>query len=84
MRCSSRICSPRRSGRHSMRRSRAGSSGALDTLPGAQRQAVTLLKVKGLSVAEAAQEAGVSPGALKLRAHRGYKALRDLLGREPE
>ena len=57
---------------------------ALATLPGAQRQAVTLLKVKGLSVAEAAEQAGVSQGALKLRAHRGYKALRDLLGRELE
>ena len=25
---------------------------------------------------------GTTPGALKLRAHRGYKALRDWLGRE--
>ncbi len=52
-------------------------------LPEAQRQAVMLLKVEGLSVGEAAKRAGVSPGALKLRAHRGYRALRDLLGREP-
>ena len=41
-----------------------------------------LLKVEGLSVAEAAQRAKTTPGALKLRAHRGYLALRDLLGRE--
>ncbi len=55
---------------------------ALDRLPESQREAVTLLKLEGLSVKEAALRAGVSPGALKLRAHRGYNALRDLLGRE--
>jgi RNA polymerase sigma-70 factor (ECF subfamily) len=57
-------------------------SRALEKLPDAQRQAVTLLKIEGLSVAEAAARVGVSQGALKLRAHRGYRALRDLLGRE--
>lgn len=55
---------------------------ALRGLPDAQRQAVVLLKVEGLSVAEAAKRLGVTEGALKLRAHRGYRALRDLLGRE--
>jgi RNA polymerase sigma-70 factor (ECF subfamily) len=55
---------------------------ALDALPAAQREAVHLLKVQGLSVAEAARRVGISPGALKLRAHRGYLALRSLLGRE--
>ncbi len=55
---------------------------ALDRLPASQREAVTLLKLEGLSVQEAARRAGVSPGALKLRAHRGYRALRDLLGGE--
>jgi RNA polymerase sigma-70 factor (ECF subfamily) len=55
---------------------------ALAQLPDAQRQAVHLLKVEGLSVAEAAGRVGISEGALKLRAHRGYQALRDLLGRE--
>ena len=54
----------------------------LQRLPDAQRQAVTWLKLEGLSVAEAARRAGVSEGAIKLRAHRGYRALRDLLGRE--
>ena len=49
---------------------------ALDGLPPAQRQAVEFLHINQLSVAEAAQRAGVSPGALKVRAHRGYKALR--------
>ncbi len=56
---------------------------ALSSLPEAQREAVVFLKVEGLSVAEAAEKAGVTPGALKLRAHRGYKALRDLLGDPP-
>lgn len=54
---------------------------ALATLPAAQRQAVELIHVEELSVAEAASRAGVSPGALKVRAHRGYRALRALLGR---
>jgi RNA polymerase sigma-70 factor (ECF subfamily) len=53
---------------------------ALEKLPGPQREAVLLLKVQGLSVAEAARQLGVSPGALKLRAHRGYRALRTSLG----
>ncbi len=52
---------------------------ALDALPEAQREAVTLIQVDGLSVAEAALRVGVSPGALKVRAHRGYRALRDAL-----
>lgn len=55
---------------------------ALARLPSVQREAVTLLKLEGLSVAEAAARARTTPGALKLRAHRGYRSLRDLLGRE--
>lgn len=55
---------------------------ALSSLPEAQRQAVVMLKLEGLTVAEAAKRAGTTPGALKLRAHRGYRALRDLFGRE--
>ena len=52
---------------------------ALSALPDGQREAVELLHVKGLSVAEAARKVGISPGALKVRAHRGYRALRVLL-----
>jgi len=52
---------------------------ALAALPEAQREAVTLVQVKGLSVAEAALKVGVSPGALKVRAHRGYRAMRKAL-----
>jgi RNA polymerase sigma-70 factor (ECF subfamily) len=55
---------------------------ALASLPAGQRQAVELIHVEELSVAEAAARAGVSPGALKVRAHRGYRALRALLGRD--
>lgn len=59
-----------------------GVTRALETLPDAQRQAVVMLKLEGLSVAEAAKRIGITPGAVKLRAHRGYRALRDVLGRE--
>jgi RNA polymerase sigma-70 factor (ECF subfamily) len=57
---------------------------ALEELPDTQRQAVELIQLRGLSVAEAALQAGISPGALKVRAHRGYVALRKRLkGRKP-
>ncbi|HYB12470.1 MAG TPA: sigma-70 family RNA polymerase sigma factor [Myxococcota bacterium] len=54
---------------------------ALAKLPEAQREAVLMIHVEGLSVIEAALRARVSPGALRVRAHRGYRALRALLGR---
>jgi RNA polymerase sigma-70 factor (ECF subfamily) len=53
---------------------------ALDSLPPSQREAVELIHVRDLSVAEAAASVGVTPGALRVRAHRGYRALRALLG----
>lgn len=56
---------------------------ALESLPASQRQAVELLHLQQLSVAEAAVRAGVTPGALKVRAHRGYRALRGILGERP-
>jgi RNA polymerase sigma-70 factor, ECF subfamily len=52
---------------------------ALASLPEKQREAVTLIQVDGLSVAEAALKTNVSVGALKVRAHRGYRALSKLL-----
>lgn len=52
----------------------------LEALPEAQREALLLLKVRDLSVREAAAIAGVTPSALKVRAHRAYEALRGLLG----
>jgi RNA polymerase sigma-70 factor (ECF subfamily) len=57
-------------------------SRALADLPPAQREAVELIHVRELSAAEAAEQAGVSVSALKVRAHRGYKALRKLLAGE--
>ncbi len=53
---------------------------ALAGLPDQQREAVVLTKLEGKSVAEAAEIAGTSVGAMKVRAHRGYEALRKLLG----
>jgi len=56
---------------------------ALARLPDKQREAVQLIQLEGLSVAEAAVRAGVTPGAVKVRAHRGYRALRKALESEP-
>ena len=56
---------------------------ALATLPAQQREAVVLTKLDGRSVAEAAEIAGTTVGAMKVRAHRGYEALRKLLGATP-
>jgi RNA polymerase sigma-70 factor (ECF subfamily) len=53
---------------------------ALNSLPRPQREAFSMLKLEGLSVGAAAARAGVTPGALKVRAHRAYKALKALLG----
>ena len=47
----------------------------LATLPAAQRLAIVLTKIEGLSVAEAAQRGGVSVSALKVQVHRGLKRL---------
>ena len=55
---------------------------ALASLPPQQREAVVLTKLDGKSVAEAAEIAGTTPGAMKVRAHRGYVALRKALGSE--
>ncbi|TDJ11088.1 MAG: sigma-70 family RNA polymerase sigma factor [Deltaproteobacteria bacterium] len=52
---------------------------ALQALPDNQREAVTLIHLEGLSVAVASERAGVSKSALKVRAHRGYRALHALL-----
>lgn len=57
---------------------------ALQELPRAQREAVVLTKLDGKSVAEAAAIAGTTPGALKVRAHRGYTALRKALAQAGE
>lgn len=48
-------------------------------LPARQREAFELLKLEGLSVDEAAGRAGTTVGALKVRAHRAYQAIKALL-----
>ena len=49
---------------------------ALQSLPEANREAVEILKLKGLTLEDAAQKLGISVAALKVRAHRGYQQLR--------
>jgi RNA polymerase sigma-70 factor (ECF subfamily) len=41
-----------------------------------QRVAVELVKLRGLSVAEAASTSGQSPGAIKVNVHRALQVLR--------
>jgi RNA polymerase sigma-70 factor, ECF subfamily len=51
-------------------------------LPPRQRAAFELVRVEGLSHAQAAEALGVSVNSVKLRAHRAYMALRSALGLE--
>lgn len=53
---------------------------ALQQLPPDQREAVVLSKVEGWSFEEIAALRGITAGAARLRAHRGYERLRELLG----
>lgn len=50
----------------------------LRRMPKAHREAFTMLQVEGISVAEAARRTGVTAGALRVRAHRAYEALKAL------
>jgi RNA polymerase sigma factor (sigma-70 family) len=52
---------------------------ALAQLPADQREAVLLHKLQGLSFPEIATALGTTAGAARLRAHRGYERLRQLL-----
>jgi RNA polymerase sigma-70 factor (ECF subfamily) len=53
---------------------------AMADLPPGQRRAVELMKLKELSLKEAAVASGMSVGALKVAVHRGMGALRKALG----
>lgn len=53
---------------------------ALAELPEAQREVVLLHYYEGLSMAEVATAVGASRSAVKVRAHRAYQVLRDILG----
>jgi RNA polymerase sigma-70 factor (ECF subfamily) len=48
----------------------------LRRLPAPHREAFCLVKLEGLSVAEAAQVLGITPGNVKVRIHRATEALR--------
>ncbi|MCW5609800.1 MAG: sigma-70 family RNA polymerase sigma factor [Rubrivivax sp.] len=48
-------------------------------LPEAQRLAIVLTKVEGLSVSEASQRTGASASAIKVQVHRGLKRLARLV-----
>ena len=51
----------------------------LQRLPVAQQQALMLIKLEGLTMAEASQRSGVSVAALKVQVHRGLKKLAQLV-----
>ena len=51
-------------------------------LPPGQREVVTILKSSGLSLEEVARATASSVGSVKLKAHRAYKKLRDVLKRQ--
>jgi RNA polymerase sigma-70 factor (ECF subfamily) len=52
---------------------------AIDQLPPTQREVVRMHKLSGMPMAEISEQLGVRPGALRVRAHRAYKALARLL-----
>jgi RNA polymerase sigma-70 factor (ECF subfamily) len=53
---------------------------ALGSLPERQQEVVRALKLRDESVKEISERLGMSQSAVKVTAHRGYKALRRLLG----
>jgi RNA polymerase sigma-70 factor, ECF subfamily len=53
-----------------------GLSDAISRLPQQQREALELLKLRELSLAEASQVSGRSVAALKVNVHRAIKSLR--------
>ncbi len=56
----------------------------LERLPESQRAAYNLVRGEGLSVAETAEVLGTTQGAVKLRVHRVYEALRSLFVEEDD
>jgi len=53
-------------------------------LPDAQREVIVMLKVAGMTVDEVAQATSSTAGAVKLKAHRAYQSLRNLLASRPQ
>jgi RNA polymerase sigma-70 factor (ECF subfamily) len=57
---------------------------AVRALPERQREVVSALKLKDESVREISARLGMTETAVKVTAHRGYKALRRMLGKRDE
>lgn len=55
---------------------------AFAQLPAQQRECVVLHKLEGLSFEQIAQMLDISETAARIRAHRGYERLRELLGED--
>ena len=53
------------------------------TLPDGQREVITMLKAAGMTVEEVARATSSTVGAVKLKAHRAYERLRELLQTPP-
>lgn len=53
---------------------------AIEQLPPGQRAVLEMHKLRGMPMAEVAKVLGVREGAVRVRAHRGYKALAKILG----
>lgn len=52
---------------------------AVAGLPASQREVVQMHKLEGKTMAEISKELGVREGTLRVRAHRGYRSLANLL-----
>lgn len=55
----------------------------LQALPSAQREAITLAKLEGLSLLEVSARTGASVAAVKVQVHRGLRRLADLVKNRP-
>lgn len=56
---------------------------AIEALPPGQRSAIEMLKLREMSLKEAALASGIRVGALKVASHRGMQALRKALTKMP-
>jgi RNA polymerase sigma-70 factor, ECF subfamily len=57
---------------------------AVGKLPGIQRKVIELLKIQDLSVKEVSNRMKMSESAVKVTAHRGYEAIRRMMGEKRE
>jgi RNA polymerase sigma-70 factor, ECF subfamily len=64
---------------HEVQDARRDLSTLLEELPDKQKQVILLVKVQGLSVAEASQTTGQSESLVKVNVHRGLKKLAQLI-----